>query len=452
MVCRIFHLRKDFLFIVLVIFIIFLSFFIRLKVINETLVDSPIRNDAKGYYLYALNVKKHGVYSRQNYSLEKPKPDSVCTPGYPMAILPFVEYPPTMKMVWDIQRMQVVLGCATVILVYLLAQYCLSQWMALFAAFLAGISPHLIVCTTYVLTETLFTFLTFLSLWLFVYGIQKHKTYVLCLAGITLGLAALTRPTLQYFIFLIIPIVYLESIRQFKLKNCLLVLLCFVFTMAPWFIRNYQVTGKISDSRLKISTLHHGMYPDLMYKDNPMSRGFPYRFDPNISNISKDMDSVMAEIKRRFKTEPYKHMYWYLIKKPITLLSWDILAGMGDIFIYPVLKSPYLHDGWVHGTHKFMKTLHWFFVSLSIIATVMAWFPHFKWGLIKAKVYVPQLLSLLMLYFIAIHIVGAPFPRYGVPLRPLIYIQALLVIQTCGTLIIQKWKNRSEIIGIQSDE
>ncbi len=452
MVCRMFHLRKDLLFIILAVFIIFLSFFIRLKVINETLVDSPIRNDAKGYYFYALNVKKHGVYSRHNYSLEKPKPDSVCTPGYPMAILPFVEYPPTMKMVWDIQRMQVVLGCATVLLVYLLAQYYLNRWLALFAACLAGISPHLVVCTTYVLTETMFTFLMFLSLWLLVYSIEKHKTYVLCLAGITLGLASLTRPTLQYFIFAIVPLIYIVSIRHFKLKNCLLVLFCFVFTMAPWFIRNYQATGKISDSRLKISTLAHGMYPDLMYKDNPESRGFPYRFDPEINNISKDMNSVTTEIKRRFKSEPYRHMYWYLIKKPVTLLSWNILAGMGDVFIYPVVKSPYLHGGWVHGTHKFMKALHWFFVSLSLIATVIVWFPHSKWGLSKTNAYVPRLLSLLMLYFIAIHIVGAPFPRYGVPLRPLIYIQALLVIQTCGTLIIQKWKSQHAWIKVQGDE
>ncbi|WP_300673774.1 glycosyltransferase family 39 protein [Desulfoluna sp.] len=447
-----FHLRKDFLFIALAVFIIFLSFLIRLKVINETVVEFPICKDAKGYYFYALNVKKHGVYSRQNYSLEKPKPDSICTPGYPMAILPFVEYPPTMKMVWDIQRMQVVLGCATVLLVYLLAQYCLNRWLALFAAFLAGISPHLVVCTTYVLTETLFTFLMFLSLWLLVYSIKKHNTWVLCLAGITLGLTSLTRPTLQYFIFPIIIVIYITSSRRLKLKNCLLVLFCFVFTMAPWFVRNYQATGKSSDSRLKIATLHHGMYPDLMYKGNPKSRGFPYRFDPEIHNISKDMNSVMAEIKRRFKSEPYRHMYWYLIKKPITLLSWDILAGMGDVFIYRVVKSPYLHGGWVRGTHQFMKSLHWFFVALSLLATAMAWLPHSKWGLSIANVYVSRLLSLIMLYFIAIHIAGAPFPRYGIPLRPVIYIQALLVIQAFGTFMIQKWRSRSAMVGVQGDE
>ncbi|WP_236890993.1 ArnT family glycosyltransferase [Desulfoluna limicola] len=449
---QMFSVKKDFLFVILAVFVFFVSFSLRVKVINETMVDSPIRNDAKGYYFYAMNLKKRGVYSRDNYSVENPKPDSVCSPGYPMAILPFVEFPPTVKMVWDIQRMQVVLGLATVALVYLIAQYCLSRWLALVAAFLAGISPHLVVCTTYVLTEILFTFLMFLSLWFIVYGINRQKNWILFFAGLTLGLASLTRPTLQYFILALIPLVYIASDRRFKLKNCLLVLFCFLLTMAPWFVRNYHATGKISDSRLKVSTLAHGIYPDFMYKNNPESKGFPYRFDPGIHIISKDMDSVLAEIKRRFQSEPYRHLTWYFIKKPVTLLSWNILGGKGDIFIYPVIQSPYLQGGWVRWTYQFMKPIHWLFVTLSLLGTVLVWVPHSKRGLSATNVNVSRLLSLLMLYFIAIHIIGAPFPRYGIPLRPVMYIQALFVIQLFGMVILEKWESRYGMIGVQGDE
>ncbi|SCY75549.1 ArnT family glycosyltransferase [Desulfoluna spongiiphila] len=432
--------RIEFFFILFAIFVLFTSFYLRIKVINETVINRPIRADAKGYYFYAMNVKQYGVYSRQEFSSKKPIPDALCSPGFPMSILPFVTFPPSIKMVWDIQRMQVLLGCATVILAYLIAQPCIGRWMALLAAFLTGISPHLVSCTTYILTETLFTFLMVLFLWIFMQGIQHHKNWLLCLAGITLGLASLTRPTLQYFIFALIPLAFVNKRRSVPLKHFFIVFLFFVSTMAPWFVRNYQVTGQLSDSRLMVSTLHHGIYPDFTYNNDPKTKGFPYRFDPDINNIAKDMDSVINEIKRRFANEPYRHAYWYLIKKPLTLLSWDILAGMGDVFVYPVIKSPYLAPGWIRGTHRVMKALHGVILTLSLLATVVAWVPHAPLARGKTEAFVCRLLSLIMLYFIALHVVGAPFPRYGVPLRPIMYIQALMIAQMIGIFWLQKGK------------
>lgn len=111
--------ETDFLFVVIFIFI---SFFLRLKVIDETIIIAPLQKDARGYYLYAVNLKKHGIYSRDNFHVQKPAPDAFCSPGYPLSNIPFVEFPPTGKMIWNIQRMQVILGCIIVALVFFLAQ------------------------------------------------------------------------------------------------------------------------------------------------------------------------------------------------------------------------------------------------------------------------------------------------------------------------------------------
>lgn len=138
--------ETDFLFVVI-------SFFLRLKVIDENIIIAPLQKDARGYYLYAVNLKKHGVYSRDNFHVQKPAPDAFCSPGYPLSIIPFVEFPPTGKMIWNIQRMQVILGCISVALVFFLAQYCLGRWLALFAMSFSAISPHLVVSTLYILTE-----------------------------------------------------------------------------------------------------------------------------------------------------------------------------------------------------------------------------------------------------------------------------------------------------------
>jgi len=38
--------------------------------------------------------------------------------------------------------------------------------------------------------------------------------------------------------------------------------------------------------------------------------------------------------------------------------------------------------------------------------------------------------SAIVLYAIAFHMIGAPFPRYGVPFRPLLYMLAILLAST----------------------
>jgi hypothetical protein len=74
-----------------------------------------------------------------------------------------------------------------------------------------------------------------------------------------------------------------------------------------------------------------------------------------------------------------------------------------------------------------MKLLHWPLIALALAATVLVWLPVFGKRLPGTALFSARLLSLLMLYFIALHIVAAPFPRYGIPLRPAIYGMALFL-------------------------
>ena len=120
-------------------------------------------------------------------------------------------------------------------------------------------------------------------------------------------------------------------------------------------------------------------------------------------------------------------MQWYLLGKPVSLLDWNILAGMGDIFIYPVTASPYFSQPVYILSHKYMKLLHWPLVILALAASVVVWLPHFGKKLSGTTLFTARMLSLLILYFIALHIVAAPFPRYGIPLRPVIYGLAMFM-------------------------
>jgi hypothetical protein len=60
------------------------ALFIRLQYIERTVIDTPIRADARQYVIYGYNLAHHGVFSKE---LSKtPTSDSLRSPGYPLLI------------------------------------------------------------------------------------------------------------------------------------------------------------------------------------------------------------------------------------------------------------------------------------------------------------------------------------------------------------------------------
>ncbi|MGB5511130.1 MAG: glycosyltransferase family 39 protein [Woeseiaceae bacterium] len=397
---------------------------LRLGAVNATEVQNPIRADAADYYTYAVNLKKHRTYSRATISDTAPVPDAVRSPGYPVFLTMFVEDPPTQFMLWRIVAAQALLDSLTVLLALAIFRRFLPEGLALGAGLLTALSPHLISASTYLLTETLFVFLTTLSIWLLIKLFVDQNRVVAIAAGAIIAAATLTRPTLQFFIIPAAGILYFVLARRDRLRLITPLLVGFVLVVSPWVIRNLGPIGSPTDPILSTLSLQHGMYPDFRYQDIPESTGIPYRYDPRSDEITESKGTVLREIGRRFSEEPVRHLEWYLLKKPITLLSWNIIAGAGGIFIYPVNSSPYLSQATYINTYIGMKALHWPLVILALFATVMIWTPVAK-GLPANTLFATRLLSLLMLYFLSLHVIVAPYPRYGIPLRPAIYGLAL---------------------------
>ena len=72
-------------------------------------------------------------------------------------------------------------------------------------AFLTAISPHLVNINIYLLTESLFAFWFWMSMMIVLAGSSTQpRPAVLVAAGLTMALAALTRPTVQYLPFLLL--------------------------------------------------------------------------------------------------------------------------------------------------------------------------------------------------------------------------------------------------------
>jgi hypothetical protein len=170
------------------------------------------------------------------------------------------------------------------------------------------------------------------------------------------------------------------------------------------------------------------MYPNFTYEGHPESFGFPYRFDPRSAEIVASLSSVISEIIRRFMVEPGEHLYWFLIGKPLMFWNWSNDAqGAGDVFIYPMRHTPFTSNLLLYILHEAMRFLHIPLVVIGMLSSLIAWFPMAKRRVQdQGQLWFWRANSALLLYFVAIHMVGAPFPRYNIPVLPVLYMQVML--------------------------
>jgi len=410
--------------------------YLRFESALQTQVISPLRADALQYFSYAWNLKYNRVYSLQTPNLKNMDstdaaiiPDAVRTPGYPLFLSIFLKRQPDIQMILTIILVQALISTATVGLVFLIGICFLPFPWALTAMILTAISPHLIVANSYILTETLFCFFLLVFLFGFVW-MEKNKSFLASLiSGAILGITTLVRPSMEFFLIVAILALIIRSGWKNASRLAVGLTLGFALTFGPWVIRNINLPASNGKNRLMINFLHHGMYPGFKYRGENKTYGFPYRFDPRSKEISSSLKSVLVEIAKRFREDTVRHMKWYFLGKPRTLWSWSIIQGQGGPFVYPVSKSPFLeNNSFYHYSLLLMFYLHWVLVAIAGTGVIKVAIDfalrqppdnHYSWVI---------WVVLILIYFTSIHMIGAPFPRYAVPLKPLVYLMAVFVI------------------------
>lgn len=402
---------------------------LRLQSAIHTVVEAPLRSDAGQYFRYAGNLLAHGVYSRAPVAATPPAPDAVRSPGYPVFLLPFLATEAREGTVLlRIHVAQAVLGMLSIALAFLAARAVCGTGPALAVAALVALSPHLVVAGSYVLSETLFAFLLVAALALAGRYAAAPGPGLALAAGLLIGAAALTRPWLQYFVPVVLLWAWLAPARPLRAAHAALLAAGFLVAFAPWVARNVATLGTTSDPHLTINGLHHGMYPDFTYAGDPRTRGYAYRFDPASEAVSRSVGTTLAAIADRFATSPAEHLRWYLLDKPVTLFGWSTIQGAGDVFVYRPLASPYFSDPPFRASRAVMKALHVPLMVLAAAGAVLAWLPGTRARHGEAAAFAARFCALLYLYFVAVHIVTAPYPRYAIPVRPLSFLLAVFAL------------------------
>lgn len=286
---------------------------------------------------------------------------------------------------------QIVLGAATVVLVYLIASERFSHTVALVAALIMTLAPMTNKYTAVILTETLFTFLITLSV--FFWG--KNKAVA---AGLAFGLAALTRPIIIPFVCGLLLLSLLPRWRPHR-RTYGIILIVMLAVSSVWIVRNAIVFEKF----ILIQSVGYGINLFGGTIETPMlNENWPKA----LSEFAAAEEAVSSETERdrmffrkaikRIKSDPVHYLKVRLKQYPRLFLD----------------TGGYLDDRWI---------TKWVFVAGNIIVLLLAIFGIFT----ERKRLVA--LSHIILFPIFLSLIHLPMwieSRYSLPIMPLIVILA----------------------------
>jgi 4-amino-4-deoxy-L-arabinose transferase-like glycosyltransferase len=418
-----------------IVFIV--GFGLRYQALAESELPKYPNGDAAKYLLYAYNLKNFGIYSMSGMSMlpadtdpraarELMQPDALVSPGLPLFLSRFLGGEYTERQRDRILLAQVILSSFTVLLAYL-AFAPLGGLPGLGAAVLTAFSPHLVNMNLFFLTEPLFCFFLAAFVWLLSLVDKDSSSPLFLLIGLVFGMAVLTRPWIQGYLLLLLPLLVF-SVARVPVRKVLLIVVGAAILVTPWLVRNQLVIGSTTDTTLSFNSIRHGMYPDMKYDDQPESLGYAYQYDPMSAELGKSVDATLAELKRRAADNPGEYLRWYLFGKSKSVLSWQMIAAADAVFVYPANNSPYFSRPAFYLSSYYMQKLHGVLMVLAIAGLLLAWLPAGMQHLDRNGLVFARAMSLLLIYFLVMHSIGAPYPRYSVPMRPILYGMSLLPV------------------------
>lgn len=197
----------------------------------------PVVADADEYDTIGWNIA-----TGRGFSYEPGTPTPARAPFYPFMLS--IIYAAAGHSHTAVRLVQCFLAALTCLLTYLIAFRLFGSRIAAWAGWLTAVYPVLIAYAGMILSETLFTFLLCATLWFLIEGhSQKGKQMIFwSAAGLTLGLATLTRATTILFPAAVLLMAIIGKDRR-SLAPLALSFIAFAVTLVPWTVRNYRAFG-----------------------------------------------------------------------------------------------------------------------------------------------------------------------------------------------------------------
>jgi len=264
-----------------------LAFGLRVAWVAYAGVQPRFASDPSAYLLHGETLARGDGYTNPLVDIanvarrargeptEPSAPASFYPPGYPVFVGGVVwvvwHSPiPDHSVVRTVGALQAVLGTLSVLLAYAIARAAFrGARVALLAAAVVAFYPNLISTTATLQLETVFVFLTLLTVLVMlpVATTDRPASGRLVAAGVLAGLVALVRPTIGLVVVaLLVTLVVARAPTASLLRSVGIILVAMLLALVPWTVRNAVEL----DAFVPVAT---GIGPTLCVSRNPEATG-----------------------------------------------------------------------------------------------------------------------------------------------------------------------------------
>lgn len=373
--------------VIIVFLIAFLSLILRLgSIAAVSTYQYFLEKDSADYDTIALNLVKGRGFALGDDSSNLIYPTSR-PPGYPFFLAGiYLLFGHNLLPVWIIQSF---IGTFTCVVIFLIANKTFNFSTAVIAFLALSVYPPFIKYQyyggpTFILTETLYTFLLSLSiLSLVIYYKNKSLKKALVIGGFCFGISALTHSMLVPLpLFLVFWFFVTKGKNLNWKKDFLIFCFCFLLTVSPWTIRNYLVKGKFIPITSKVGE-------SLWGGNNSLARGGIASSTLRLPEYNPEEFAGLDEVERdelKFRkgleflvNNPGKIPFLFFKK---VLVLWSPINENKRInYPYLLIASLaflYLWQSFFNGKWLDISLFMAFFVFLTCIAAVFAGDPRYR--------------------------------------------------------------------------
>lgn len=413
---------------------------VRLLYQHESVVNKPLRADAGKYFRAAYNLRVFGIHSEEKRrpNSEPPQSRTDLSPAYPLFLTLFLDAKTTAEFEERVLIVQAILGTLTTACTFLLARVALGLPWAILAGVLTAVSPHLIAMDGYLLTESLFTFVTVLGALILALSWRAGWASLTLLASLLLAVSARVR-AVGYALPFFLATVFLFDAHAPRLSRPFL----WARQIAMVLLGFFSVVAAHREF-VKVTVTHESSFLPVPHKfahapkEAPRKRvvfSSPWTYlkrsihPPNffIKNESHvRVRNPDRDWKRRwqgsFWDHPLAYLKWNLGARLFYIWHWDN-AYNGDVYIYPMKRAGFRVNAFLGMIHGAMHIVHWPLYVLSLAAPIVFLL---RWRRGTSPVDERLLLvpTVVFVYFLAVLSLLSWLPRYTIPARPYSYILA----------------------------
>lgn len=401
-----------------------------------------------GNYLFPAQSLLHGAFLSDGSYCIRNTPDIFRTPGYPVFLIPAIFFGHTIILAL-LQNFLLSVASAWIIW-KIVTEYAPDSSAAFWAVLLFCFEPVGFLHSERILSETLFTTLLLLFVWIFLRFLRVPDYTKLIWSALVLACAAYVRPVPLYLGLLLIPLLLAFFPRTLPWKQrvfrAVLFPVLFLFMLVPWVLRNSRVADYqgfstasawnlyfLSAGAVQAKLEHRGLsqvMADADYVDaEHYIQARPDMHGWSQGQVARFWDS---EAKKTIRSHPFLYAVIHAKGCAMVLFNPGVTELLRNMGLYPMFESPLtgkLEGGYLQTTIWLVRKypISAIAVLLMLAQLFLCYFGALD-GLRRLPFSAACFIVTVFVYFVLVSGIPAAQARYRAPIMPLVCVCAGLAI------------------------